>query len=39
MISVRVWLPVRIPRSVETSKITASVGICSLMFRSRTSTF
>ena len=29
MISVIVWLPLRMPRSVETSKITACVGMCS----------
>ena len=29
MISVIVWLPLRMPRSVETSKITAWVGMCS----------
>ena len=31
MISVSIWLPLRMPRSVETSKITAWVGICSLI--------
>ena len=39
MISVMLWLPVRMPRSVETSKMTASVGMCSAMLLSRTSTF
>ena len=36
MISVMLWLPVRMPRSVETSKMTASVGMCSAMLLSRT---
>src|SRR5581483_10145696 len=35
MISVSDWLPLLIPRSVETSKITVCVGICSFIaFRS-----
>ncbi len=36
MISVMLWLPVRMPRSVETSKMTASVGMRSAMLLSRT---
>jgi hypothetical protein len=39
MISVSVWLPLRMPRSVETSKMTAWVGIFSLMALSRTWSF
>ena len=31
MISVMVWLPLRMPRSTETSKMTAWVGMCSPM--------
>ena len=36
MISVSVWLPLRMPRSVETSKMTACVGIFSLIALSST---
>jgi hypothetical protein len=36
MISVIDWLPARMPLSVDTSKITASVGTCSLIWRSST---
>ena len=36
MISVSVWLPLRMPRSVETSKMTAWVGIFSLIALSST---
>ena len=39
MISVSVWLPLRMPRSVETSKMTAWVGIFSLMALSSTWSF
>jgi hypothetical protein len=31
MIWLSIWLPDRMPRSVETSKMTVWVGICSLM--------
>ena len=39
MISVSVWLPLRMPRSVETSKMTAWVGIFSLIAFSSTCSF
>ena len=39
MISVSVWFPLRMPRSVDTSKITACVGIFSAIDFRRTCSF
>jgi hypothetical protein len=39
VISVSVWFPLRIPRSVETSKMTAWVGIFSVIVLRRTLSF
>ena len=39
MISVSIWFPLRMPRSVETSKITAWVGIFSAIALRRTCSF
>ena len=39
MIWLSIWLPDRMPRSVETSKMTVWVGICSLMVFRTTESF